>query len=383
MSAPYQADVSSDVEKKVLRHAEIAKMTRTLQDRLALASYKTQRGMHKTRLSVLEANIETQLKRKRTSSSMETLSDSSSSASEHPFFSDAMHSSPITAPMFSDETFDAENSQLVRKKTRFQDAFVDPLLESATHKHIRAHSMAPPTFEPSHQSWKSMHNLPESSPIHSRLHPDFRTSHGPNISFVSDASTIPNSPPFGPGPDDDDDDDNLPIHSFHVAAASRMRGSPPRTPPPTRSRAARHRKGGNGVGEEGADLLMYLATSPSPANPGARNRVYQPSTPPSNHAALPSSMMSTPGGTNFFNTPGQQFNFSDFVNVTPSPAQGAFGSRTPAMSKTPLAAREARRRLNFDTIVAPNGSPVSNVGRGVASSSSGLGMELGGELVSS
>ena len=99
--------------------------------------------------------------------------------------------------------------------------------------------------------------------------------------------------------------------------------------------------------------------------------------------------MSTPGGTHLFagyNTPGQNFNFSDFVNVTPSPAQGAFGSaRTPGLggagAKTPLAAKEARRRLNFDTLVPPGGSPnVSNVGRG--SSSTGLGMELGGELVS-
>ena len=95
-------------------------------------------------------------------------------------------------------------------------------------------------------------------------------------------------------------------------------------------------------------------------------------------------MMSTPGGANLFtgfSTPGQQFNFSDFVNVTPSPAQGAFGNRTPGLTKTPLAAKEARRRLNFDTLVPPGGSPIiSNVGRG--SSNTGLGMELGGELVS-
>lgn len=88
-----------------------------------------------------------------------------------------------------------------------------------------------------------------------------------------------------------------------------------------------------------------------------------------------------------FNTPGQNFNFADFVNVTPSPAQGAFGgSRTPGLApKTPLAAREARRRLNFDNLVPPSpggggSSNMSNVGRG--SASTGLGMELGGELVS-
>ena len=81
-----------------------------------------------------------------------------------------------------------------------------------------------------------------------------------------------------------------------------------------------------------------------------------------------------------FNTPGQQFNFADFVNVTPSPAQGAFGSRTPGLAKTPLAAKEARRRLNFDPLVPPGGSP--NMG-GTGRKDTGLGMELGGELVSS
>ena len=95
-------------------------------------------------------------------------------------------------------------------------------------------------------------------------------------------------------------------------------------------------------------------------------------------------MMATPGGTNIFtgfSTPGQQFNFADFVNVTPSPAQGAFGSRTPALAKTPLVAKEARRRLNFDSLVPPGSSPNINSGSR-ASSNTGLGMELGGELVS-
>jgi hypothetical protein len=85
-----------------------------------------------------------------------------------------------------------------------------------------------------------------------------------------------------------------------------------------------------------------------------------------------------------FNTPGQQFNFADFVNITPSPAQGAFGNRTPGLAKTPLAAKEARRRLNFDNLVPPGGSPnLRNIGRGSMIKDSGLGMELGGELVSS
>ena len=69
--------------------------------------------------------------------------------------------------------------------------------------------------------------------------------------------------------------------------------------------------------------------------------------------------------------------------VTPSPAQGAFGSRTPGLPKTPLAAKEARRRLNLDSLAAAGGSPKITIpGRSSNSRETGLGMELGGELVS-
>ena len=82
-------------------------------------------------------------------------------------------------------------------------------------------------------------------------------------------------------------------------------------------------------------------------------------------------------------TPGQHFNFADFVNITPSPAQGMFNNRTPGITKTPLAAKEARRRLNTDSLMPPNGGPsLSNVTPGPVTKENGLGMELGGELVS-
>ena len=357
-------------------------MARKLQDRLALASYKTKHGMDTMSFSLVEAHVDSRLKRKRHGSVIDGASDTSSSTSDRQFFSGGLESSPMTAPIYSDDIYGSENVIGIRKKARFDTTMFDTSSNAKTRtQRDRAHSMAPPLFEPSRRSWKSMHQLAESSPIQSRLHPDFRTAHGPNISFVSEVSTIPDSPGFGPVSEDDDQD--LPAHSFHLNN-SKARASPPRTPPPTRARSVRQKKG-NGTGEEGADLLLYLATSPSPANPSTKPQIYAPSTPPSNNAALPSSMMSTPGGTNLFtgfNTPGQQFNFSDFVNVTPSPAQGAFGVRTPGPPKTPLAAREARRRLNFDALMPPGGSPiVSNVGRG--SSGTGLGMELGGELVPS
>lgn len=131
---------------------------------------------------------------------------------------------------------------------------------------------------------------------------------------------------------------------------------------------------------------MHLATSPSPANQAMKSNLHPPSTPPSDPHALPSSMMPLSGAGGFlggFNTPGQNFAWADFINVTPSPAQGAFGNRTPGLPKTPLAAKEARRRLNLDSLVAPGGSPnLTSVKRGPTTKDMGLGMELGGELVS-
>ena len=355
-------------------------MARKLQDRLALASYKAQHGQECLSFNDVEARLEQTLKRNGPSSSVETSSNSSSSSSEHQTFSGRLASSPLTASMFSDDTRSYGNSKTSRKRSVYESAAMGLALKPE--KRIRSHSMAPPQFETSRTSWKSSHSLPESSPVYhrreSRQH--LSSSHGPNFSFTSELSTLPGSPPFRHASEGEDAD--MPAQSYRVNSLVH-RSSPPRTPPPTRSRAARQRKG-NAAGEEGADLLLYLATSPSPVKPGAKSsRVFAPSTPPSNNQALPSSMTSTPG-MGGFNTPGQQFNFADFVNVTPSPAQGAFlGSRTPGLPKTPLAAIEARRRLNFDSLVPPGGSPnISNIGRGSISKENGLGMELGGELVS-
>ena len=355
-------------------------MARKLQDRLALASYKALHGQESLSFNDVEARLEQSIRRKRPSSSVETSSTSSSSSSQHQLFSSGLSSSPLTGPIFSDDIRNPGNNKISRKRNIHQSTAIDLAIKPK--KRVRSHSMAPPQFETSRTSWKISHNLPESSPVYHRREPyhHFSSSRGPNLSFTSEVSTVPGSPPFGHVSEEEDAD--LPTRSYPINSSA-YRSSPPRTPPPIGSRGVRQRKS-NAAVEEGADLVLYLATSPSPAKPGAKSsRVFAPSTPPSNSQALPSSMVSTPG-LGGFNTPGQHFNFADFVNVTPSPAQGAFlGNRTPGLPKSPLAAIEARRRLNFDSLAPPGGSPnLSNVGRGSISKDSGLGMELGGELVS-
>ncbi|GAM83301.1 hypothetical protein ANO11243_012880 [Dothideomycetidae sp. 11243] len=234
------------------------------------------------------------------------------------------------------------------------------------------------------RSWKKTYHLPQSSPMYGSRHVNFANiGNVSKLSFISETSTIPEDP-LSPELSEDDDAD-LPVHSFGLQQ-SMIQSSPPRTPPPQRhlvhkesnvswSRTPR-------TGEEGADLLMFLATSPTPQN-GPRTQIVPPSTPPHRTTPLPSSIMNTPGNSNNLfglpNTPSNNFNFADFCNVTPSPAQPQW-PKTPATAKTPLAVSSARRRLNFDNLLPPSMSPCMP-SRDASRKDTGLGMDLGGELL--
>lgn len=93
--------------------------------------------------------------------------------------------------------------------------------------------------------------------------------------------------------------------------------------------------------------------------------------------------MTTPGGGGggggFFgnpHTPNQGFDFSDFVNITPSPAQNAW-SRTPGTLRTP--GTVSRRSLTFDNFT--RGSPTIGPHSTTTPKEAGLGMQLGGKLI--
>ncbi|KAI9850754.1 MAG: hypothetical protein M1838_005165 [Thelocarpon superellum] len=386
------------VVDKVLRRAEVAKMARLLQTRLALARFKTKHGWENLDLDTIEPKVDMELKRKRPSSSGETVSDSSSSVSDTIYPSALLSSSsPSGAAIFSDEIARSGDSGVSRKRAKQQRTFEHP--GSTPNSHLRARSMTNGTSQgrASRAVWKDVHRLPQSSPVYERQPFPFSIPQPPTLSFASDTATIPHDPSMKLASTPDEDEQDLPLPQYPSgSASSHVHSSPPRTPPPTRARSARLHHSeldssasrNPATGEEGADLLLYLATSPSPANPALKARIFPPSTPPSRNLALPSSMMTTPSGGAYLggygapNTPSQGFNFADFVNITPSPAQGGWNNRTPATAKTPLAAREARRRLNFDALVPPTGSPHLNALTGGSTKQTGLGMELGGELVS-
>ncbi|KAF1956698.1 hypothetical protein CC80DRAFT_445311, partial [Byssothecium circinans] len=365
-------DQPAEVANKVLRRAQVSKMTRTLQNRLALANVKIKHGWQDLSLDHLEPRVDVELKRKRPGSS--NMSDASS-VSERFYPTGTLDSSPLAAPIFSEDIQRSGSSHSQNKRPRYAQSF-GKYPGSSNHARTKVR-----TSTTASTSWKHSFQLPQSSPVYHRRHARFGRTHAPSLSFVSETSTIPDDP-RSPILSEDDDED-LPITSFQNNS-SFMRSTPPRaprTPPPGRSLRLRP-NGFNAAGTDDANLLMHLATSPSPIRPNSsKPHIIQPSTPPPKSTPLPSSMMNTPGGGGLFAfgalTPSTNINYADYVNFSPSPAQpSAAWNRTPVNSKTPVATREARRRLNFDNLHPPT-SDTPRIGK-----VEGLGMDLGGELVS-
>ena len=317
----------------------LPQMARRLQNRLALAQFKTKHNLVNETLDMIEPKFEQEMRRRRLHEG-DILSDSSSSASDLPYPSRALMSSPLKAPLFSD-AIGSSNGSTGHRKRSYLASFDDNAFSSPSKRYRQS-----PT---THRSFSSHHNFTQSSPIKPRRQQHFTTSTGPDLSFYSGSRQISDVLTTTNYAANSDDEDDLPTHSFH---AGHVHVSPPRTPP-MRSRAlAKKPRGRQAVtesktGEEGADLLLYLAASPSPANP-PRNRMDPPSTPPpKNKLALPSSMMTTPGGGNPYPaTPGLGFDFAEFLHMTPSPGQKPWRTPNLAGGRTPRSA--ARRRLTFD-----------------------------------
>jgi hypothetical protein len=326
-------------------------MTRTLQDRLALANVKIKHGWENLSIDTIEPHIDQQLKRKRPASSLnDSHSDTSSSVSSRFQSIGGMASSPLTAPIFSDDMphFGSSSHSSVHgsthssKRPRFIDAHKFPASSNQTGRKTRSALAV--------QSWKRSHRLPESSPIyHHRVAVFPPTLHVPKLTFISEGSSLLEDAPLSPDLSEDDDTD-LPVHSFSLDGdVYNMRSSPPKTPP-TYPRFSRTEKHGDG-------LPQLYGGSPTPANGIGSGRIVAPSTPPSKTTPLPSSMMHTPGGSNglfgfALSTPSNNLNFADFCNVTPSPAQVNW-----TVNKSPLSMREAQRRLNFDELLQAGSSP--------------------------
>ena len=350
---------------------------RKLKARLALAQFKTVRGWEDLTLDTMEPKVEEELRKRRPTSSGDLLSDSSSSTTEYRYGQRHQMSSPLKGPVIFSDQLDPRSGSVSSsngRRKRNYNSFEPPSSSAQSRKRFRSSPIS--ARQSTHLSWKEDYQLPQSSPIKPRRHPHFTTSSGPDVSFYNHPSEDISSGGFtSPS---DDDEDTLPVHSFNLRSS-------PRTPPPGRGRNVGRRKDKNGKSvDDGADLLLYLATSPSPAHP-TRARMQPPSTPPPKNLALPSSMMTTPnqvhgllGAFGGPNTPSQSFDFSDFVNITPSPAQTGF-SKTPRTLQTPSTI--TRRRLTFENHGSPNINHSSRDATSAGRNATGLGvMQLGGDL---
>ncbi len=327
-------------------------VARNLHDCLAFASFKAQNGWQDRTLKSIEPEITEKLKRKRQPFEDDMGSDDSSNSSE-----DFVPTSSIASNRFS------------RPSTAATFKVPDQAY-TTSRKRVRSASTTAADSLSYSTSWKQNNGLAHSSPALSRTDQGFDTATMPRPSHED-------SPMFDVHSDDEEHDMHLP--PFAEPPSSIISSSPPRTPPPARRLH-------NTSKQSGADLLLYLANSPS-RSPAinvtqiSSSSKEPPSTPPSQHAHLPSSVMNTPGQTlGLFNgalqTPGPNFNFADFCNVTPSPAQAQWGGRTPGPAKTP--SRLGQRPLNFDSLHPPISSP--NLQR-KPPTSQGLALQLGEELM--
>ncbi|EHY55390.1 hypothetical protein HRR83_008834 [Exophiala dermatitidis] len=352
---------AAQVAEKVMRRVEIAKVARNLQDCLAFASFKAQNGWQDRTLSTIEPEFTEKLKRKRPFLEDDNPSDGSSETDD-----DYAPASSIAKNRFSRPS---------------ENPFKVPQPPFASRKRVRSSSTNGFGRQSGSSTWKQDHRLSQSSPVLGRSH-SFREN---NNLYHADPPSLPtrhnndDSPMFDVHSDDDEHD--IPMPSFaDQPSSSILSSSPPRTPPPTKRLVNVNAKAA------GADLLLYLANSPSrsPAinfHRASSSSKEPPSTPPTQHSHLPSSVMTTPGThLGLFNgalqTPGQNFNLADFCNVTPSPAQAQWGGRTPSVAKTP--SRFARRSLNFDALQPPSGSPTL---QRKTPTTQGLALQLGEELI--
>ncbi|KIW74627.1 hypothetical protein Z517_11397 [Fonsecaea pedrosoi CBS 271.37] len=359
MTSDQHPHAAAEVAEKVLRRVEIAKVARNLQDCLAFASFKAQNGWQDRTLASIEPEFTEKLKRKR------------------PFLEEDL---PCDTSSGSDDEFVPTSSIANNRFSKpSSSAFKIPEPPFAARKRVRSSSVTGLDRQSSTLTWKQDHRLPQSSPLVNRAqsfqeHPLFHTDSARTPRLAND-----DSPMFDVHSDDEDHDLSMPAFG-NEPSSSILSSSPPRTPPPTKRFLNGNSK------QSGADLLLYLANSPSRSPAINIHRTSDsskepPSTPPSQHSHLPSSVMTTPGThLGLFNgalqTPGQNFNLADFCNVTPSPAPAQWGNRTPTISKTP--SRFTRASLNFDTLQPPSGSPTLPR---KAPTSQGLALQLGDELI--
>ncbi|KAF3006300.1 hypothetical protein E8E15_001653 [Penicillium rubens] len=222
----------------------------------------------------------------------------------------------LTSPPLRASTYQ-EPPQSARNKHAFSlNSPVMQPMSFASRKRLQSDPASVRPKKAPRVSRKSSYRLAKSSP----------GMQGHLTAFMA-AVLIPETPSVFHQPSDEETDSELPLPS-HQNASSKIGSSPPLISPRKHSRLART---GRYIEEANrSDLPPYIVDSPTPAQIVGSNQVFPPSIPPSQHAVLPSKTPTLGGGMfATLRTSSPQFNFADFVNLTPSPTQASWDTRTP------------------------------------------------------
>lgn len=331
----------------VLKRVEVGKISRTLQTRLAFAQFKVDHGLEDLPFDTIEPRM------KELQDTIDHSSSSSSSSSSD--FLSPGSSSPYKrdrsfyktqrclveclgkgSTIFSDQL---QTMNIVRSSPSFRKRHGNLSVEDGNYRVYswKRHCSSPLL---SHITPVPSRNQVLSSPVMSRKHHHqnyFMTDSGPAIPSRLADSCRRNIVYNSRVDENDKEEGDLPLHP------SDFRSSPPPLPCTPQPRHCNdilncHRdlhaeKRGKNSGKDACSLNHHhhsFSTSPLFQRTPAPTH-HPPSTPPPPTPTLPSSVMSTSRGTcDIFSsdtgphTPLQAFDFSDFVNITPSPSRSSW-----------------------------------------------------------
>ncbi|RKF53379.1 hypothetical protein GcM3_219012 [Golovinomyces cichoracearum] len=334
-----QPDVIAD---SVIKRAEVGKIGRILKTRLAFAQFKVARGWEDLSIDAIEPKVD----ELHPISSDETFSKSSSPAISNTFHRNLTKPRIRDFAIFSEHTDpDGSTSQSwgLYRKRRYHCCLNDS--EICTRNSQKRYRSSPPVTS---SIAYDEHRPPFSSPVKAQTITHFTTASGPSLQFSTN-SYQRNFQIYRSDFESDDEETRLLPNTPHLSS------SPPCTPLSFKYSASFNQlktEKNRDFNKNGLDLLLNLTESPP--NIVSTKVPNLPSTPPHQNPALSSLIASTPrveistaSGSRFCgspNSPTQAFDFSDFVNITPSPVQLNW-TLTPRTRSVNVSEMVDRRRL--------------------------------------
>ncbi|SZF03846.1 unnamed protein product [Blumeria hordei] len=303
----------------VLKRAEVGKIGRTLKTRLAFAQFKVMRGWEDLSIDAIEPKVQELRQHMRADakrdflpedSDMKISSDQRQPQPRHPLGSRFRNAIDASRQTITSESRAPDGSC---GKRRNEEGLGDPSCLIGSRKRYCSSPLGHP------HPYQDL-PLTQSSPIKPPHQAHFTTTVGPGLSFYAD-SYRPRHLLDGLLDESEEDEVSLPLYSFNINS------SPPRTPPlwprENGERGCEHFE--RVEGEENEGLFQRPAFSPPAVDP--TRLTCHPQTPP-RHATAPS--LSRPiskaeadllCGPESLAPASPTFDFSDFVNITPSPAR--------------------------------------------------------------